>query len=122
MEVGLSDNYIGYSSCFYRRLLAYNISKNIIKGNIYKSVANSSDISEKTVQKSRLYKKKMPFVRIAKINMSSYKKKNILSVLVIVLAFTAITLFRVFSVYLFGYEENVGYEYKITMNIQMLNP
>lgn len=94
-------------------LLAYNISKNIIKGNIYKSVANSSDISEKTVQKSRLYKKKMPFVRIAKINMSSYKKKNILSVLVIVLAFTAITLFRVFSVYLFGYEENVGYEYKI---------
>lgn len=55
----------------------------------------------------------MPFVRIAKINMSSYKKKNILSVLVIVLAFTAITLFRVFSVYLFGYEENVGYEYKI---------
>lgn len=57
MEVGLSDNYIGYSSCFIVGLLAYNISKNIIKGNIYKSVANSSDISEKQYRKAGFIRK-----------------------------------------------------------------
>lgn len=38
-------------------LLAYNISKNIIKGNIYKSVANSSDISEKQYRKAGFIRK-----------------------------------------------------------------
>lgn len=83
-------------------------------GTIHKAVSNIDDVSiHSKNMKSRLYGKKLPFLKVAKLSVSMNKTRQILSVLVITISVVAITVFNYISQYIFDLEENDSYDYRI---------
>lgn len=77
------------------------------------NISNIEDISVRRKNKSILHRKRMPFLAIAKCNMILNKKRHFISIIIIASSIIFIATFNYVSDYIFEFEPNDKYEYRI---------